>query len=118
MKSFLVAVKDDRGRPDMVRNVITERFKDCYEFVEGRVWLVAAERPTTTAADITRMFTGEDPQPYPLAAPEPQDAASVSEATEPRESYLPLLFVVKVQEYHGLADRGLWDKLMVWEFLE
>lgn len=34
---------------------------------------------------VTGSWAGRtDPQPYPLAAPEPQDAASVSEATEPR----------------------------------
>ena len=37
------------------------------------------------------MFTGGDPHQYPSAA------------AEPRESYLPLLFVVKVQE-HRLTE--------------
>ena len=95
MRSFLVAIKDPAGDPDaLLRKLDKEIFPDTYEYIKGKVWLVAARMRTATCGDL-------------LEALAPEEMLD--------EGPWPLLFVSEIGQYNGIADPTLWQKLEAWE---
>ena len=94
MHTFLVALKDggDADPEDIMGRLDKERFPETYSFMDSTVWFVAAKSPTATAADISEQL-----------APGEDEIAG-----------WPVFVVLKLREYHGVADPALWDKLEAW----
>lgn len=95
MRVFLVAVQDARGDPTAVLRALDEddRFQETYPYIEGKVWLVAAKSRTVTTGDIVDAI-----------APDEDSGRT-----------WPLVLVVEVNEYNGVANPALWQKLRAWE---
>ena len=94
MHTFLVALKDggDADPEDIMGRLDKDRFPETYSFMNKAVWFVAAKSPTATAADISEQL-----------APDSDDVDA-----------WPVFVVLKLREYHGVADTSLWDKLEAW----
>ena len=95
MRVFLVAVQDARGDPTAFPRLLEEddRFQETYPYIDGKVWLVAAKSRTVTTGDIVDVLTRDDEKERPS----------------------PLVLVIEVDEYNGVAEPALWQKLRAWE---
>lgn len=94
MRFFMVALKDarDGGPKQLMQQLDKGRFPDTFEFMKNRVWLVAAASTTTTVSDLVDALAPDD-----------------------KEEDWPTLFVAKADEYNGVADGNLWEKIRAWE---
>ena len=92
---FLVVAESEGGNHVPIDSCIGKldksAYPETYTFLEDHAWFVAANSPTATAADL-------------VAALAPQEL-----------KHLPAVVVLRVGDYHGVAEPSLWSKLDAWE---
>ena len=87
MNRFLVIIRP--GESDLNSQTITEKFPDYYEVVPKCVWAIASKEHNTTVRVMDVLGMTDE-----------SDSTGV---------------VVKIDEYNGYFERGLWETLRTWE---